>query len=84
MVLTEDKEKKELRTAFRMLLAAHNFSFRWFCILNHLNYSQSYHQTFRYKKLEIKRLNKLIELLDPRKEARVVNEVWVISQKTKR
>ncbi len=83
MVLTEDKEKKQLRTAFRMLLAAHNISFRGFCTLNTLNYSQNYHQTFRYKKLEIKRLNKLIELLDPRKEAKVINNVWVISAKFK-
>jgi hypothetical protein len=83
MVLTEEKEKKQLRTAFRMLLAAHGFSFRGLCMLKQLNYSQNYHQTFRYKKLEIKRLNKLIELIDPRKEAKFINNVWVISAKFK-
>lgn len=42
---------------------------------------KTYQTLFRYANIDLNKFNELVQMIDPRKQARVINEKWVISAK---
>lgn len=81
MLINNNQHKEQLRRSFNSLLSANGMKLSDFCKLNELNYTNTYQTVFRYANIDLVKFNELVQMVDNRKQARVINEKWVISAK---
>ena len=81
MLINDSQHKDQLRRSFAGLLGSHGMKLSDFCSKNNLHYMKTYQTLFRYANIDLNKFNELVQMIDPRKQARVINEKWVISAK---
>lgn len=81
MLINNNQHKEQLRRSFNSLLSANGMKLSDFCSKNNLHYMKTYQTLFRYANIDLNKFNELVQMIDCRKQARVINEKWVISAK---